>query len=309
MVEHVSEKIESDEDDRRMTLGEHLEELRMRLFRSAIAVAVAFCACWAYKVPLTDAVFEPYAIAADRLNADLEQRATEAIALAEAEDAPAPTLGEEEWREWYGEAGYPEVKTLRTDLRVPDRMKGDAASHGFIFILKMCLFVSLFLAGPVVLWQAWMFVAAGLYRKERGVVYRYFPFSTLLFLGGVLFGYFVMVPNALYFLARMTLTQIQYFESVGNYWSFFVTLTLALGGVFQLPVIMMALAKLDIVAPATFAKFRPHMVVGSLFFAAIITPPDPYTQMMMAVPIGILYEVGIWIGRLAAPKSVVGSDQ
>jgi sec-independent protein translocase protein TatC len=309
MVEHVTEKTESDEDDRRMTLGEHLEELRMRLFRSAIAVAVVFCACWSYRAPLTDYIFAPYAAAAERLNADLDQRAVEAITLAEAEDAPVEELGEEEWREWYGEAGYPELKVLRSDLRVPDRMKGDAASHGFIFIVKMCLFVSLFLAGPMILWQAWMFVAAGLYRKERGVVYRYFPFSTLLFLGGVLFGYFVMVPNALYFLARMTLTQIQYFESVGNYWSFFVTLTLALGGVFQLPVIMMALAKLDIVAPATFAKFRPHMLVGSLFFAAIITPPDPYTQMMMAVPIAILYEAGIWIGRVVAPKSVADSDQ
>lgn len=309
MVENVTDKIESQDDDRRMTLGEHLEELRMRMFRAALSVTLAFCVCWAYRAPLTDLVFEPYAIAAERLNADLHQRAIEAIALAGAEEAPASVVGEEEWREWYEQAGYPALKILRNDLRVPDRMKGDAASHGFIFIVKMCLFVSLFLAGPLVLWQMWQFIAAGLYRRERGVVYRYFPFSTILFVGGVLFGYFVMVPNALYFLARMTLEKIQYFESVGNYWSFFVTLTLALGGVFQLPVVMMSLAKLDIVTPATFARYRAHMIVGSLFFAALITPPDPYTQLMMAVPIAILYEAGIWIGRLVAPKSIAGSGQ
>ena len=131
MVEHVTEKIESDEDDRRMTLGEHLEELRMRLFRSAIAVAVAFCACWAYRVPLTDLVLEPYAHARDRLNAHLEQQATEAIALAEAEDAPAPALGEEEWRKWYKEVGYPDVKELKREVQ--ELTKSDSAPSGSSF--------------------------------------------------------------------------------------------------------------------------------------------------------------------------------
>ncbi len=309
MVEHVTDKTEPEEEDQRMTLGEHLEELRTRLFRSVLAVAVAFGVCWSYQDPLGDWIRDPYNIAAARLNVDLVDLATKAITSAESEGAPEQVEGEEEWRNWYEEPGYPDIMVLRSDLRVPERMKGDAASHGFFFIMKMCLYVSLFLAGPVILWQMWQFIAAGLYRKEKGVVYRYFPFSAALFVGGVLFGYFVMVPNALYFLARMTLTEIQYFETIGNYWSFLVSLTLALGAVFQLPVIMMSLATLDIVVPSTFAKYRPHMLVGALLVSAIITPPDPFTQMMMAVPIAILYESGIWIGRLVAPKKGMSSDQ
>ncbi len=282
-----------------MTLGEHLEELRMRLFRSALAVAVAFGVCWGFQDPLGEWIRDPYVQARDRLNADLFELADEAIAEAEHSAAAGVSeqLGKEEWREWFEEPGYPELKILRSDLRVPDRMKGDAASHGFLFLMKMCLFVGLILSGPVVLWQVWQFVAAGLYKVERQTVYRYFPFSVILFGAGILFGYYVMVPNALYFLARITLTEIQYFETVGNYWTFLTGLTLALGLVFQLPVIMMAAAKMDLIEPDTFAKYRRHMLVGSLLVAALITPPDPFTQMGMAIPIVVLYEAGIWLGR------------
>ena len=160
--------------------------------------------------------------------------------------------------------------------------------------MKMCFYYSLFFGGPYLLWEMWQFVAAGLYRHEKKVVHSYFPTSVGLFVGGVLFGYFVMVPQALYFLARMTLTEIQYFESIGNYWTFLISLTIALGLVFQLPLIMVALAKLDLVPPKTFGKYRGHMVIGALLMSALITPPDPFTQMMMAIPIVILYETGIW---------------
>ena len=93
--------------------------------------------------------------------------------------------------------------------------------------LNLRLTIALFIAGPFVLWQIWQFVAAGLYKQERSVVFRYFPFSAMLFVGGAVFGYFMMVPYALFFLARMTLGQIHYWESIDNYWSFLTSLTLA----------------------------------------------------------------------------------
>jgi Tat protein translocase TatC len=175
---------------------------------------------------------------------------------------------------------------------------------GFIYFMKVCLYFSLFFGGPVLLWEMWQFVAAGLYRNERKVVRLYFPFSASLFLGGVVFGYFVMVPNALYFLALQTVTSIQWYQSINGYWTFLLNLTLALGAVFQLPVIMMALSKLDLVEPKTFARYRGHMLIGALLLAAVVTPPDPITQLLMAIPITVLYEAGIWIGRAVHKPSV-----
>lgn len=287
-----------DPDETRMTLGEHLEELRVRLIRSTLAVLVAFLGAWFFRETLDGWVQRPYHHAAVRLNAELEERATAAIAA-----SPAPL---EEAQEWY-EPGYPERKVLRYDKRIPEVMKGDFAAAGFFYYMKMCFYFALFVGGPVVLWEMWQFVAAGLYRHEKSIVHQYFPLSLGLFVGGVLFGYFVMVPNALYFLALQTLAKIQWFQSIDSYWTLLVGLTLALGAVFQLPVLMMALARLDLVQPATFAKYRGHMLVGALVVAAVLTPPDPFTQMLMAIPIAVLYEAGIWISRMVhRPAPVEG---
>lgn len=272
-------------EDTRMTLGEHLAELRVRLIRSAIAIGLVFAVCWGFRNPLTEWVFQPY-----------RRAATQLTALVHANAAAAIEKDSEAWKEYY-EVGYPEEQNLRPDRIVPSRPKGDSASQGIFFQMKMCFFFALFFGGPVLLWQMWQFVAAGLYRHEKGVVHKYFPASAGLFVGGVLFGYFVMVPYALYFLAKMTIEQIQYWETIGNYWTFLIALTLALGMIFQLPVVMLALAKLDLVQPKTFAHYRAHTIVGALVLAAIITPPDPFTQMMMAVPVIILYEAGHWIAR------------
>jgi len=280
----------------RMTLGEHLDELRRRLIRSTIAILVAFMACWAFRVELDDIVQRPYKRAAAALNVELVERAEAAIAR-EGADA-------DEWMNWYEQAGYPELKVLRNDRVISEHMKGDAAAAGFFYFLKVCFYFALFIGGPVLLWQMWAFVAAGLYRHEKVVIHRYFPISVGLFFAGVLFGYFVLIPNALYFLALQTLESIQWYESVNNYWTFLVALTLALGAVFQLPIIMLSLARLGLVDPKVYGKYRPHMIVGSLIVGALITPPDPFTQMMMAVPIAVLYEIGHIAARLSVREPV-----
>ncbi len=272
-----------------MTLGEHLEELRSRLIKSTVVILVVFCVGWAFRNDLTRWTMGPYRYASVRLNADLKQIAGEEIA----KDPDA-------WEDWY--TPPPELEVLRPDRIVPDRPKGDAAAHGLFFQMKMCFYYALFIGGPFLLWQMWQFIAAGLYKNEKRVVHSYFPLSALLFLGGVLFGYFVMVPNALYFLASMTIREIQYWETIGNYWTFLVALTLALGTVFQLPVVMVALTKVGLVEPRFFSKYRPHMLVGSLVVGALLTPPDPFTQLMMAVPIVILYEAGHLAARAVHRK-------
>ena len=298
MVE-IYAKESSDEEEieqSRMTLGEHLEELRSRLVRSCIVIAVCFAACWGFRKQLDDFVQRPYDSARTKLNAEL-------LVLAESE------IEEDEaaWKEWYEPAGYPEVRSLRADRRVPLNMKGDGAGIGFIYYMKVCLYFALAIGGPFMLWEMWQFIAAGLYRHERGVVYKYFPISVGLFGGGVIFGFLVMVPAALYFLALQTVDRIQWFQSIDNYWTMIVNLTLALGLVFQLPVLMLALARLGLVEPSSFARFRGHTALGALVLAAVLTPPEPVTQMLMAGPIIVLYEIGIWVSRLAFRKS--GEDR
>ena len=272
-------------EETRMSLAEHLDELRTRVMRSVIAIAIAFAIAWGFHRTLADWTFHPYERATHMLNAELEERFDARVA----EDASR-------WGEFFTSPD-PEAREVKAELRIPDMMRGDAASQGFFFYMRVCFMFALFFGGPVLLWQMWQFIAAGLYPSEKKLTLRYFPMSVVLFLSGVLFGYFMMVPYALFFLARMTLEQIQYWESIENYWSFLTSLTLALGLVFQLPVVMLGIARLGLVDPKSFSKFRGHFVIGALIFAALLTPPDPFTQMLMAIPMVILYELGNLMAR------------
>ena len=274
----------------RMTLGEHLEELRARLIRSALALLVAFAVAWGFHERLLSLVIAPYERAAAWLDEDLAAIYAERVESGEA------------WDEYFT-GPDPATRELRAEKRIPELMRGDSSSTGFLVYMRVCLYFSLFVAGPVVLWQLWQFVAAGLYSHEKRVVHRYFPASVGLFLGGVLFGYAVMVPYALYFLARMSLTQIQYWETIDNYFTFLTGLTLALGAIFQLPLAMLVLSRIGLVEPAAYARYRNHMIVGALIVGAALTPPDPFTQLLMAVPMIVLYELGHVLAKVAARRA------
>ena len=284
----------SDEEElegSRMSLGEHLDELRRRVMISVIAIVIAFAGAWTFHLELGDLVFQPYERAAGMLNEELATR----FAARVAEDPDS-------WPEYFTSADEA-TREVRVDKRVPATMRGDAASQGFFFYMRVCFMFALFVGAPVLLWQMWQFVAAGLYRAEKKVVLRYFPLSVVLFVSGVLFGFLVMVPYALFFLAKMTLEKIHYWETVGNYWTFLVGLTMALGVVFQLPVVMLALSRFGLVDPSAYSRYRGHFIVLSLVAAAILTPPDPFTQMMMAVPMLLLYELGNLLARSATEST------
>jgi sec-independent protein translocase protein TatC len=280
-------------DETRMTLGQHLEELRSRLIRATLALVVVFGLAWAFRVPLYDVAFGPYG----RASAWLDE------AKVEYYDEQLETQPELDWSEYFTSPDEA-TRELLPELLTHKQLRADAASAGFFMYMRVCFFFALFVAGPFVLWQIWQFVAAGLYKREKSVAFRYFPFSVLLFVGGAVFGYFMMVPYAIFFLAKMTIgSRIEYWETIDNYWTFLTSLTLALGAVFQLPVIMLALGRLGLVEPKVFAKYRGHCIVGALVLAAVITPPDPFTQMLMAIPIVALYELGIWITRFAIKRA------
>jgi sec-independent protein translocase protein TatC len=134
-------------------------------------------------------------------------------------------------------------------------------------------------------------------------VYRYFPASVSLFFAGVLFGYFYLVPYAYFYLTKIGIENIRHEPLIEPYLVFLKSLGLGMGIVFQLPILMMGVARAGLIDPANYSKFRGHFIVGAFVIAAVLTPPDPYTMVMMAAPMVVLYEVGILLAKLAVKRA------
>ena len=165
--------------------------------------------------------------------------------------------------------------------------------EGFYAYIKLCLMTAVFLAYPVILYQIWKFVEAGLYKKERRYVRIFAPISFIAFIIGVLFGYFFLIPFGLQFLIKVLGGEIQPIITMSQYISLVTMLTLALGVVFQLPLIMLFVSRIGMLKAEDFIKWRMYAILIIFILAAVITPPDPFTQVMTALPMIILYEIGI----------------
>ncbi len=165
--------------------------------------------------------------------------------------------------------------------------------EGFYAYIKLCLITSVFMAYPLILYQIWKFVEAGLFKKERRYVKTFAPISYVAFITGVLFGYYFLIPYGLQFLIKILGGGIQPMITMSQYISLVTLLTLALGIVFQLPLVMLFIAKIGMLKAEDFIKWRLYAILIIFILAAVITPPDPFTQIMTALPMIILYEVGI----------------
>ncbi|MCF6154470.1 MAG: twin-arginine translocase subunit TatC [Candidatus Brocadia sp.] len=169
--------------------------------------------------------------------------------------------------------------------------------EGFYAYMKLCFITSVFLAYPFVIYQIWKFVSVGLYKKEQRYVLLFLPVSYVAFVVGGLFGYFLLIPFGLQFLIGILGPGIQPIITMKDYVSFVFLLTVALGLVFQLPLVMLLLSKIGFITPDKFIKWRKYAILVIFIIAAIVTPPDPFTQSMTAVPMIVLYELGILIAR------------
>jgi sec-independent protein translocase protein TatC len=167
----------------------------------------------------------------------------------------------------------------------------------FIAYIKVALIAGIILALPVIFYELWMFVAPALYRREKGYVVPFVVFSTILFVVGSLFGYFVVFPYGFKFFIGFATEDIQALPSVKQYFSFAIRLLLAFGLVFEMPVAVLFLTKIGLITPEAMKKYRKFSILGSFVLSAILTPPDVATQLMMALPIIILYELSILISR------------
>lgn len=242
--------------EKRLTLGEHLEELRSRVIRSLLFVFLGVVVCFALDTRIMSIVLAPY------------RRAIEQVPNAEKQ-----------------------LVALKP-------------AESFMNHLKVAFIGGLFLAGPFVLHQAWKFVAAGLYKSERRAVMRVLPFSILLFLAGCSFGYFVLVPAALEFLIGYDSENIRTMLDLASYLDFFFLLTLLTGVSFELPLVMTFFAGIGITSAETYRKKWKVAVLLAFVLGGFLTPsPDPFTQILLAGPLYLLYEGGILLSKRSASKA------
>ncbi len=172
----------------------------------------------------------------------------------------------------------------------------------FFAYIKVAFIAGIMAAAPLIFYQLWMFIAPGLYQKEKKMAIPFVISSTILFVGGALFGYFVVFPFGFKFFIGFSNEYVKALPSVKQYFSFSMKLLFAFGAVFELPVIIFFLSKMGIVTPQFLRQKRKYAILLTFALAAILTPPDVITQCMMAGPLIVLYEIGILVSRVAQKK-------
>lgn len=245
-----------------MSFAEHLDELRRRLVRAAIVIGVVFALGW-FVFP-------------SQLEAFFMQPHLWAVDRIARFDPPV-------------------VMERRLAVLSPLEL--------IFYRVKTSLLVAVIFGLPVLLWQLWAFVSAGLHAHEKRAVMRFVPWSLLLALAGMAFGYLAVIPLVLEYLYAMP-DQGLFVQSyrLESYFSLFLLFTVALAAIFQMPLLMLGLHAAGIGSAAFYAKYRRHFIVFAFIFAGVVTPPDPFSQSLIAVPMLLLYELGILGMRFQARR-------
>jgi sec-independent protein translocase protein TatC len=178
----------------------------------------------------------------------------------------------------------------------------------FFVPVKVTLMVSFIIALPVVLYQAWAFVAPGLYAHERRMAIPLVLGTTVLFLVGMAFCYFFVFGMVFSFIAEFAPKSIVPAPDIEQYLSFVMTMFLAFGLTFEVPVVVVVLARAGVVSVEKLKEARPYVIVGAFVVAAIVTPPDVISQLLLAVPMCLLYEFGIMLAKMARKPQEAGAS-
>ncbi|RJP93455.1 MAG: twin-arginine translocase subunit TatC [Desulfobacteraceae bacterium] len=242
-------------DAEKLPFTSHLEELRKRLIRCCIAVAIGFAVSYAFKEKLFEILTRPLIDVMD----------------------PGGAL-------------------IFTGI-----------SEAFFTFLKVSFLSGILLAVPVIVYEFWMFVAPGLYRNERKLVLPIVIISSFFFLGGALFGYFVMFPFGFKFLLGFATDTIRPLPSMKEYLSFSSKMLLVFGFAFEMPIVITFLARIGLVSVDFLKANRKYAILIIFIVAAILTPPDGVTQILMAMPMMALYEISVIGARIFGKKPVKNS--
>ena len=172
----------------------------------------------------------------------------------------------------------------------------------FLVPLKVTLVAAFLIALPYVLWQAWAFVAPGLYQHEKRLVLPVLVSSCVFFALGMSFAYFVVFPVAFHFFAHYTPAGVQMMTDIDKYVSFVLTMFIAFGVTFETPVVVVVLVYLGVVSLVKLRSIRPYVIVGSFVVGALFTPPDILSQCLLAVPLWMLFELGLLMARFVSKR-------
>ena len=181
----------------------------------------------------------------------------------------------------------------------------DVASP-FLIPLKFALFVAVVLSVPYLLYQLWAFVTPGLYEHERHLIMPLLLSSVALFYIGMAFAYFIVFPLIFAFFAGTVPAGVTMMTDISAYLSFVLALFLAFGLVFEIPVAVVILVWMDVVSPKTLAAKRPYIIIGAFLFGMILTPPDVFSQTLLALPMIILFEAGLFFARRLSVRTKKG---
>lgn len=242
---------QDEETDKPMGLLDHLNELRMRLVKAFIAVAVCFGICWAFVDPLFGFLVNPLLAA-----------------------LPAGT--------------HAQYTTL---------------PEAFFTRMHIAFVAAIFLASPVIFYQVWAFVAPGLYDNEKRYIIPIAILSAIFFIAGAAFCYLVVFPFAFNFFLSYSTPDIEVTPKISDYLSFTLKLLFAFGIIFEMPIFTLFLARLGIVTAKLMRTWRKYAIVVIFVLAAILTPPDVVSQLLMACPMLLLYEVSIGVAAIFGKKA------
>jgi sec-independent protein translocase protein TatC len=179
----------------------------------------------------------------------------------------------------------------------------------FFVPMKVTMLVAFVIALPVVMYQLWAFIAPGLYTHERRLILPLVVSSYSLFIIGMSFAYFLVFPTVFKFMAHYNAPLgAEMLTDIDNYLSFAMTTFLAFGITFEVPVVVVVLVRMGVVPLAKLREIRPYVIVGAFVIAAVVTPPDILSQLLLAVPMSLLYELGLFIARFYEKKPTAVSE-
>ncbi|WP_406705340.1 Sec-independent protein translocase subunit TatC [Sodalis sp.] len=184
----------------------------------------------------------------------------------------------------------------------------DVASP-FFTPIKLTIIVSVFVSAPLLLYQVWAFVAPALYKHERRLMMPLLFSSTLLFYAGMAFAYFVVFPLAFSFFAHTAPRGVLIATDINNYLDFVMALFMAFGVSFEVPVAIVLLCWSGVVTPEDLRKKRPYVLVGAFVIGMLLTPPDVFSQTLLAIPMYLLFEIGVFFARFYVGKGRKGSEE
>ena len=248
------------EEENKMSFLDHLEELRWRLVRCAIAVLIFSIAIWYYQEWIMDNVF-------------LSMSKSDFVTF--------------RWMCDY-------LGICSEDISL--KMQSTTLSGQFSYALMMSIMGGVVFSFPYIFYQIWAFVKPGLKKNEKSMASGIVFYVSLLFFLGITFGYFIVAPLCVQFFAIFSMSkQIENIPTIRSYMSLILSTVFYTGLLFLLPVVSYLLAKLGIITAGFLRKYRKHAIVGVLILSAAITPPDIVSQIVVSIPILLLYEVGIFV--------------